>query len=73
MAKNNLIDIQLTCIEAVINPSGYNEVSVSLKDVDKGDILDSLRMDDILDYFGVEDILNSINQSEIFEHFKIEG
>ena len=73
MAKNNLIDIQLTCTEAVINPSGYNQVLASLKDVDKGDILDSLRIEDILNYFGVEDILNSMDQREIFEHFKIEG
>jgi hypothetical protein len=63
------MNIDLSCDNASISPSGYKSMSVSANNVDIGEILDQLKLEDVINHFGSVEVLNHIGISEVIDHF----
>lgn len=63
------MDIDLSCDGASISPSGYRSMTASISNVDVGEILDLIDIEEIIKHFKTSDILERIHISDVIDHY----
>lgn len=65
----NKIDISLQCSNLNVEAVNFYNISVTLTDVEKSDILDNFNLEDIIEHFNKDEILDHIGEDEVKEYF----
>lgn len=63
------MNLELSCNNASISPSGYKSMSVSIDNADIGEILDQIKIEDIVNHFNVRDFLEHIDIGDVIGHY----
>lgn len=63
------MDMDLTCRDASISPSGYRSMTVSVSNVDVGEILDMIDIKEIIKHYPTKELLEHINISDVIDHY----
>jgi hypothetical protein len=67
------IDISVQCSNLNVEAVNYNNISVTIIDVEKSDLLDNFTIKDILDHFDNGELLDEIGIDEVVEHFGLDN
>ena len=62
------MNIDLSCDNASISP-GYKSMTVSASNVDIYEILDQIKIEDVIKHFDYKDVLNCIHIRDVIDHF----
>jgi hypothetical protein len=65
------MDLTLTAREAQITPDDYRHVKVELEDVEIGDILDQIDIQNVMDHFDSDDLLEKIGPDAAMKYFDL--
>ena len=63
------MNLDLSCDNASISPSGYKSMTVSINNADTGEILDQIKIEDIINHFNSRDFLEHIDISDVIGHY----
>jgi hypothetical protein len=63
------MNLDLSCDNASIYPSGYKSMNVSISGVDPSEILGQMKIEDIIRYFDTKEILDSISIGDVIDHY----
>ena len=65
------MDITVSARKVNVDSNGYKSVSIEIEDIDKEQLLENLKIEDFLDYFGIDKVLDEIGIEECKEHFDL--
>jgi hypothetical protein len=63
------MNIDLSCDHASISPSGYKSMNVLVSNVDYEEILDQIKIEDVIKHFSTKDVLDCIHISDVIDHY----
>lgn len=63
------MNIDLSCDHASVSPSGYKSMNVLVSNVDIGEILDQIKIEDVINHFNLKDVLSCIHISDVIDHY----
>lgn len=65
------MDIVLSCENIEVRSNGYREISVTLSEINKEEILDYFDVSDVTNYFKHNDILDEIGKDSVMKYFSL--